>query len=166
MVESEHFFGKIREYVKPGNKVAKLYYGDRLDILRGLSEIVGKQGRVYGVDALNCARALPEELSNLTIVESKIPPLPKEVEDLDAVVIREFLWTLYQGDGKLANNPETYKLIEEALKPKGHLIITENSPLDQNPDYKEFIEEGIQRYIPRLRKVYDRKEMLIYQKED
>ncbi len=169
MVLSEHFWNKVKEYVRDGNRVAELYHGERDDILRGLSGIVSDEGIVIGVDRLNPferhvhMREL-RTFSNVRLLNSSIPPLPAEVSHLDAVLIREFIWTYplpYDG----SENPQTYEAIDTAVNIRGHLVLHLN-PTEQRNEREghPMYQQTMTRQFPRFQKVYDCEDLMIYQK--
>jgi hypothetical protein len=169
MVLSEHFWNKVRGYVRSGNRVAELYHGEKDDVLRGLAEIVSDKGIVYGVDHLNPferhdnMREL-QKLSNVRLLNASIPPLPAEVSNLDAVLIREFIWTYplpYNG----SENPKTYEAIDTAVNVGGHLILHLNSTEQKNERGKHPMYQGtMNRQLPHFQKVYDSEDLMVYQK--
>jgi hypothetical protein len=169
MALSEHFWNKAREYVRNGNRVAELYHGEKDDILRGLAEIVTDEGIVYGVDYLNPFERHSnmqelQKVSNVRLLRASIPPLPAEVANLDAVLIREFIWTYplpYNG----SENPETYKAIDTAVNVGGHLILHLNSTEQKNARGRHPIYNAtMTRQLPHFQKVYDCKDLMVYKK--
>jgi hypothetical protein len=169
MVANEHFFSKLRDYVKKGNRVAELYHGEKDDILRGLAEIVTDEGAVYGVDNLNPFHYEPnmqelQLISNLKLIRAVIPPLPAEVTNLDAIMIREFLWT-YPMPMDASEDPETYEAIDKAINPGGHLILHLNKTEQEHlVGYHPIYPKTIARQLPNFKKVYNHSDMLVYGK--
>ncbi|MBU1644034.1 MAG: hypothetical protein KJ598_02685, partial [Nanoarchaeota archaeon] len=169
MALSEHFWKNVREYVRSGNRVAELYHGENDDILGGLARIVSDKGMVYGVDRHNPFESHEnmqelQKLSNVRLLKASIPPLPTDVDDLDALFIREFIWTYPPSDG--SENPQTYAAIDKAINVGGHLILHLNSTeqeIERGGIYPLY-QEIISRQLPLFQKVYDCEDLLIYQK--
>ena len=164
---SKHFRDTIRHYVREGDSVAELYHGERDDILRGLAEIVGEEGQVYGVDQLNPFERHQnmrdiQNFSNAKLLKSTIPPLP--IEDLDAVIIREFIWT-YPLPFNGSEDPEVYQAIDAALKTRGHLLLHLNKT-EQKSERTEYplYQITIARQLPNFQRVHDKKDLMVYQK--
>lgn len=165
----QEFLNILQGYVEDGNKVAEFYHGENDDILRGLSDLVGKSGIVYGIDSLNPfdnhenMREL-KEISNIHLKKATMPYLPDEVSDLNAIVIREFIWTYpLPVNGK--ENPDNYKAIDSAIKVGGHLIMPLNETEQEdesgeNPMYQN----TIKRHLPNFSKVYHQDTLMIYEK--
>jgi hypothetical protein len=127
---------------------------------------VQQEGKVYGVDTYNRPEG-NEELSTLPqvdLIQSTIPPMPEEASDLDAIVIREFIWTYPMPmDGR--EDPETYVAIDGALKENGHLILHLNrcEKKDESEGYQQY-QKTIQRNLPNFKKVYHEGDAMVYQK--
>ena len=169
MPTSEHFWTTVKKYIGPGNKVLEMYHGERDDVLRGLAKIVGGHGIVYGVDRYNPFEKIQhmKDLQNLPqvkLLNFLIPPLPSEVSALDAIIIREFIFT-YPPPYNGIENPETYRAIDAAIKFQGHLIIHLNPTEQKNEQGKNSIYHGtIRRQLPAFEKMYDNEDALVYQK--
>lgn len=152
MNASKHFWSHVGEYIGKGDRVAELYHGERGDILRGLSELVGEEGIVFGVDKLNPFDFHPEfrklyRIPNIHLITAEIPPIPPEVSDLDAVVIREFIWTYpLPVSGRV--NPAVYQGIDSALRDFGHLILHINKAEQRNEKRNSSYQSTIHRYLP------------------
>jgi hypothetical protein len=175
-MENSIFFNKIGDYVSKGDRIAELYHGERDDILKLLSKIVGEKGIVYGVDELNPfrrhkhMRAL-RKVPNIKLIKSKIPPLPSEVKDLDAIIIREFHYTNERNgvskDGvvKYKENPEAYVAIDSALNNNAYLILHLNSTEQKNENGgKKSYQKTIKRNFPDFKKEFHEGNILVYQK--
>jgi hypothetical protein len=169
MALSEHFWNKAREYVRAGNRVSELYHAERDDILRGLAEIVTDEGIVYGVDHLNPFERHAnmqelQKLSNVKLLRASIPPLPAEVSNLDAVLVREFIWTYplpYDG----SENVQTYEAIDTAVNVGGHLILHLNPTEQENERGKHpMYQDTMNKQLPHFQKVYDSEDLMVYQK--
>jgi len=169
MAVSNHLWENVRKYVRIGNRVSELYHGERDDILRGLAEIVSENGIVYGVDQLNPFAQNKnmqelQSLSNIRLLKATLPSLPAEVSDLDGVLIREFIWT-YPLPCNGSENPQTYQAINAALHVGGHLILPLN-PVEQTAERggHPMYQHTIRRQLPHFQKVYDREDLMVYQK--
>ena len=114
----------IGKFLKEGGKVAELYHGEMPDILEALSDLVGKSGQVFGVDALNPFNHYDDMRAvnargNVELIPCSIPPLPSQVSGLDAIAIREFVWTYNTENGTMEEDPEVLEAIDSALKEGG-----------------------------------------------
>jgi hypothetical protein len=169
MALSDHFWQGVKNYVVEGSRVAELYHGENDDILKGLAGIVLDEGVVFGVDALNPFRGFKnmaklQEMSNVKLLKFSIPPFPSEVSNLDAILIRGFFWT-YCHQYHDYDNPQVYECIDKALNDGGHLILhldrsEQKNERGKNPEYKTTILEQFSNFT----KVYDFKDLLVYQK--
>jgi hypothetical protein len=156
----------LSRYVKGGDKVAELYHGEKEDILFKLSRIVGDSGKIYGIDGLNPfdnhenMRKL-QEVPNIELLESSIPPLPDEALELDSIVIRGFSWMgYYECFPFFVPNPKNYPCINSAIKPGGHLIVVEHT--DEQHHYNE---EVVRKYMPNFSRKYRKKEFMVFRKD-
>ncbi len=155
-----------REILK-GMQVAELYHGEKDDILRKLSKCVGLEGQVHGVDRLNpfsnhrSMRNL-QKVPNISLHKAELPPIPSIIPSLDAIVIREFIWT-YIGSYPLENEL-VFSEINRALKINGHLILNLNSTEQENEKESPYYQKIISRVLPNLiMRSYER-DLLAYQK--
>lgn len=170
MQSDQDYWGTLSRYVHPGNRVAELYHGGWGDILRGLSELVGDAGKVYGVDNLNPFSNNPpmrnlQAIHNIKLLNATIPPMPNETSNLDAVAIREFLWTYDHDGGVLRDNSKTYRSLDASLKRGGHLIL----PLSEGEQRQErgkqsVYQRSIAAYLPHFSKVHDEGPLMIFEK--
>jgi len=154
MAASKHFWTQVASKIHKGNKVAEIYNGERADILLGLAEIVGNTGRVYGVDRHNPFAMFPQmkklyQIPQIRLVRAEIPPLPYDLRELDAIVVREFIWSydFSSNKGLVSEKPELYKSMANAIKEGGHLILHLNpteSKIEssRNPSYQKTIEKN------------------------
>jgi len=177
------FFSKLGDYISPGDRVAELYHGEKDDILSALSDIVGENGMVYGVDLHNPFRSFKyrkyykhmrdlRKRHNVKLIKAKIPPIPLEVSNLDAIVIREFLWTQEYVKGRYKDyineaveDPIIYIEMNRVLNNQGHLILHLN-PTDEKKekDGKGNYHQIIKRQFPDFKKKFHKRNMLVYQK--
>ncbi|MBW6451767.1 MAG: hypothetical protein K0B02_03480 [DPANN group archaeon] len=164
------FFDILNDYIEEGNNVAEFYHGEKDDILKGLSKLIGDSGTVYGVDSLNPFEDHPnmqnlKEIPNIHLKKTTMPYLPDEVSDLDAIIIREFIWTYpIPIDGR--ENPDIYSAINSAIKFGGYLIM----PLNKTEEEQEsgrytMYQNTIGRQLPLFSKVYHQDGLMIYQKQ-
>lgn len=136
MKDNQAFLDILNGYVKSGNKVAEFFHGEKDDILRGVSELVGESEIIYGVDHLNQFDNQPniqklKDIPNTHLKKATMHYLPEEISDLDAAIIREFIWT-YPTPFNGTENPENYCAINSAIKVGGHLITHLNETVKQN----------------------------------
>lgn len=165
MKPSRFFWKRVKQYIAEGDRVAELYHGENGDILKNLSRIVSEKGFVYGIDSLNPFDYFEpmknlDKLNNLKLINSTIPDFPTDVINLDAVIIREFLWTYpIPFNGK--EDSQTYKAIDATLKNKGHLILHLNRTEQKS---EPFYQNTIRRHFPNYKEVCFKKDLLAYQK--
>lgn len=164
-VASENFWSIATKYIQPGSCVAELYHGVRLDILAGMSRLVGEAGVVYGIDRLNPfgwfehMRSLAE-IPNIRLIAAEIPPLPAELRGLNAIVVREFWFLKSTGEDK----PIIYRDIQNAVKPGGYLIFHLNET-EQEGERTDRVCQGIvQQNMPRFSLIAREGEALVYKK--
>lgn len=147
----------IRSYIKAGDRVVEFYHGERSDILSGLAEIVGERGRVIGVDALNPGLINKKRLStSVDLVGARIPSLPLKDQSLDAIIIREFVWSFFGGGKLLQNRKEVASAIRASLKDGGYLLLT---------DHGAFGEEEVSVYCGIISELYGSEMVRVYPKD-
>lgn len=166
----------LNEYVQPDNRVAELYHGEKSDILSALANRVGPHGTVYGIDYLNPFSGHPQmsELTihhpNVRLVNVKLPPFPPSIQELDAIVIREFLYAYdfrpLDGTNCLKMTPDaaTNQAISGALRQQGVLILALNSSEQQDRRCRELYERNIQNYPDPFVKVLEGEGVMAFQK--
>lgn len=162
---------ELETYVGRNSVVAEMYHGERADILKALSRIVGEKGIVYGIDSLNPfegSRSMKEltKYLNIKLLRATLPNTPKEINNLDAVVIREFLSSLDRKEGNdnvcLKPNKEVNTAIGSSIKNSGYLMLVLN---DSEKDYVNFYKETIENNFPcKFDNVYSSKNMLVFKK--
>ena len=169
-MENDQFWNVLRGYMEPNSRVAEIYHGEKDDLLKGSSKIVGKSGIVYGIDSLNPFSHYPhmlklQKIPNIRLIKAEIPPLPEEASDLDAIIIREFIWTLESENGAVKVNPETCAEISKSIKNNGYLVLVlNNSEQIQENGNDPFYQQIINRYLPNFSKAYHNGPLIIFQK--
>lgn len=172
----------IEKYISKSGKAAELYHGNRTDILLGLSRIVGEEGLVYGVsNGLVYNFNTRTEFNfpqNVHLFRARIPPLPYELRDLAAVIIRGFEYACCReedgsllvedsvlGYRKLKLDPNTSRSIWQSIKPGGAMIISFNE-LDRKCMADHHFGEKIPLQYPQFQCVYNHKQLMIFKKAD
>ena len=158
----------LKKYIQPGFRVAELYHGEKPDLLLIMSALVGQTGLVYGIDELNpflhhSQMKVLQNVPNIKLITANVPPLPPEATNLDAILIREFLFA-YEDYPKESH--EINASISSTIKPGGYLILCLNSTEQdhiRNGDTR--YEKTISHYPHKFRKVYYKGQLLIFQKE-
>lgn len=181
-----NFWKALNKYIRWGNRVAEIYHGEEDDILSCLARLVGSNGTVYGVDLLNPfaafdnMRALP---ANVKLVKADIPPLPREVRTVDAIVAREFFWiydrvpSSFSGTLSIVENPNSFKALGRAIKRGGYLILNlsdgerreenelfELSKVDGNP--WPCYQGAVSRHLPEFTTVCNAHDVLVFCKDN
>lgn len=159
---------RLAPYVSGMNTAAELYHGEHSDILLALSDLVGRGGAVYGVDKLNPfsqheeMQGLPE---NVHLKTDELPPVPHYLTNLDALVIREFLWTYNNSGRTLKSDRKLLSDLQSSLDHGGHLILVLNgTEQKQERGANAFYQQTIAKYMPKLHRVESPSDLLGYQK--
>lgn len=113
----------VKLFVKPGDRVAELYHGEKTDILLGLAQLVGKRGVVFGIDQYNPEVVKGKLPVNIRLLQAKLPNVPSGVRGLDAIIIREPVWLLYDQGKPLPDRYKIAQAIYSLLKASGYFII-------------------------------------------
>ena len=168
MVFTDHFRQQLKSHIKPGSRVAELYHGEKEDILETLAGLVTDKGVVYGVDLLNPFESHENmqrlrRMPNVQLLKFSIPPLPSQATSLDAVVIREFVWT-YPGPEKSKENPDTYKAIDGSMNVGGYLILHLNDAESRREIFFPKYVQTVDRQLRHFRLTYHFRDVLIYRK--
>ncbi len=168
---SQHFWENVKHHIKSGQRIAELYHGEKSDILKGLSKIVGENGIIYGIDELNPFKKdrnmkKLQKIPNIQLIKALMPPIPKQATNLDATIIREFIWT-YPLPFNGTESPEIYRAIDSSIKQGGHLILHLNQTEQKSErDGHQTYQKTIIKQLPNFQKIYDNEDLLIYRKEN
>ena len=143
---------KIKKHIHNGDRVAELYHGEKDDILMGLSYIVGTSGVVFGIDKLNPFSHYQnmsqlQNIPNIELIKARIPPLPEKCSNLDAIIIREFIWTFDFVGGEIRVNNNLYSELNSAIKNNGYLILVLNKPEKRQESEDTLCLRIIERYF-------------------
>ena len=160
----------LGKYISKGSKVAELYHGEKSDILRSLSDLVGEKGKVYGIDSLNPFEnyknmAELKKVKNIDLVSSKMPEILDKIRNLDAIAIREFMFAYEKADGAYKPDKKINSAISSALKNKGYLALVLKGTERNSEDKYQIYENNIKGYPDKFNKVYDKGNLLVFQKE-
>ncbi len=115
----------LEKYIQSGMIVVELFHGERSDILRALSMLVGKRGHITGIDEFNPYLPMYENmqdiasLPNVTLIKAHFPPLP--TSKVDAIVVREFHYIFDSGRQEVC-----FAELDKKIKRKGFPIILLN----------------------------------------
>ncbi len=153
----------LKKYIKKGMAVIELFNGENSDILTALSELVGKNGHVYGIDELNpfemfehmvAANALP----NVDLIKATFPEMPTPAAD--AIVVREFHYANQAGDRKTV-----YATLNSKLKKGGFLVLFLNHMEYNNELAYQSYSKSIAQFLSTYKKVEFNELELVFQKK-
>jgi len=123
-------------FIRSGDTVCEVFYGNRPDLIPLLSLVVKKKGTVFAIDKysstelINNSELFMQKLpfKNVIFLKSKIPPLPESIErsSINAFICREFMWAYAAEHGTPVNLGlvpiVTMHSINDALKHKGFIL--------------------------------------------
>ncbi|MCR4327459.1 MAG: hypothetical protein NUV46_02665 [Nanoarchaeota archaeon] len=155
---TENFWVEVGIYVKEGNKILDLHNGGRIKFTYELSEIVGEDGLIYG---LNLSRSKNKNYltgGNFNNVEKLKPNFQKsisEIKNLDAILMRDFYFK-----DSLKTDPLTF--FPKLLKKRGKLLIAKFHSCNSkySKEYRKFLDET----LPNFKRVFNSSDLLVYNK--
>lgn len=156
----------LEKYIRSGMKVCELFHGEHSDILRMLSILVEKEGKVYGVDEFNPQLPMHENMAdiislrNVELIKAHFPPLP--TPKLNAIIVREFHYIFGSGAKEVC-----YAELDKKIKKKGFLILilNEQEYSSEVVGGKESYSSAVNQFPSKYKKVEFNKRELVFQKQ-
>lgn len=153
----------LKKYIRKGMAVIELFNGEHSDILTALSELVGKNGHVYGLDELNpfemfehmvTVNALP----NVDLIKATFPEMPTPA--VDVIVVREFHYVNQAGDRKTV-----YAALNSKLKKGGFLVLFLNHTEYNSELAYQSYSKSITQFLSNYKKIEFNELELVFQKK-
>jgi len=170
----EQFREQVQPYIRCGERVAEIYHGERDDILNNLSDLVGEEGVVYGIDQLN---PFPwhqnmvglQRLRNVRLIRARIPRVQEEVSHLNAVIIRELLWTQYDGgekeSGVFEPSNSVYRWLDSIIEGGGYFIIAFKEG-EAETEWNGICQTVVRLHLPNFTRIFRGHKALVYKKPE